>query len=517
MAERDNVRFWDTSALTETAAIRERCTAAHIEAQLKARFPEETIRVAAVSINESGSYRSKAPLLLKLLSGFRPIEGLPPYCEVQLDHQTGRFTERITIWSPLAWNDRFAGTAGGGISTGGSQYITAPDNTVRGWTLPFALLNGFTAATVDAGNVRGLRDLAFDATTGELNGDLIENWRARATHCMTLFGKAVAEILHERPVLYAYMSGSSGGGRQCLVEAQEFPEDYDGIWASSPAINWSKFVLAGLWPIAVMNSYGHILKPGKMEFFASAVYESVGGRDAYFRLEHRVDFDPETCIGRKTKDGPITRMDATVMREIWSGPRRQNGQRLWYGFRPGVKFWSVGLPVGSLYYTLIGKKPKPFCLCNTYARWVTRDPKQDFRRITMEEFEQLFDRSTSLFADAAADKADLRPFARAGGKLIIDHGLDDPLIPVDGTIDYYDRMCRIHGGKECVDQFCRMYLAPGDGHGNCFGNGPGITVSDGMRALVDWVENGRAPGALRVVQVKRLGGKTICERVQMPY
>ena len=516
MTEKDNIRFWDTAALTDTAGIRKRCDAAYIEAQLRHRFPGETIHLTSVTVNETGSYRSRANLLLKLLSGLSPIKGLPAYCEVQLDHQTGKFAEQIVVWSPLAWNDRFAGTAGGGTSTGGLQYITAPDNRVRGWNLPFALINGFTAATVDAGNVTGTHDRAVDPQTRELNHDLIENWRARGTHCMTLFGKAVAEILHQRPVLYAYMNGGSGGGRQCMVEAQEFPQDYDGIWASCPAINWSKFVVAGFWPVAVMNSYGHVLTPGKLKYFRDAVHDSVGGKDAYFKLERRVDFDPEALTGRKTKDGPITRMDATVMKEIWNGPRRKDGQSLWYWFRPGLKFWTVGLPVG-VHYSLIGKRPKPFFLVTSYARWVTRDPKQDFSGITMEAFEELFDRSSTLFADAAADNADLRPFARAGGKLIIDHGLDDPLIPVEGTIDYYDRMCRIHGGKEYVDPFCRLYLGPGDGHGTCFGNGPGITESGGMRALVNWVENGQAPGALRVVQIKRLGGKTLCERVQLPY
>lgn len=516
MAEKDKLHFWNTSSLIETPAIRQRCNTVYLHAQLKSKFPQESFRVISVSINETGVYQSQAELLLRLLTSLSPVKGLPPYCEVQLEHQTGRFSERITVWSPLAWNDRFAGTAGGGTSTGGTQYITAPNNTVRGWTLPFALLNGFTAATVDAGNVIGNRDQTVDPDTGELNEDLLENWRASSTHFMTLFGKAIAEILHQRQVRYAYMNGGSGGGRQCLVEAQEYPQDYDGIWASCPAINWSKFVLAGLWPIAVMNSYGHILKASKMDFFRNAVHDSVGGKDAYFQLEQRVDLNPETLIGRKTKGGRITLIDAKIMKEIWDGPRRQNGERLWFGFRPGVKFWNEGVPVGAFYYSLIGRKPKPFIITRNYARWVTGNPKQEFDGITMEEFEELFDKSTTLFARSAADQADLRAFAQTGGKLIIDHGLDDPLIPVDGTIDYFERMCSALGGKEIVDEFCRLYLTPGDGHGNCYGNGPGITESDGMRALMDWVENGRAPHALRVVQVKRLGGKTICERMQEP-
>lgn len=97
---------------------------------------------------------------------------------------------------------------------------------------------------------------------------------------------------------------------------------------------------------------------------------------------------------------------------------------------------------------------------------------------------------------------------------MIDHGLDDPLIPVDGTLDYYDRM-KVISGKENIDSFCRIYLGPGDNHGNCHGNGPGITESDGMHALIDWVERGKAPEALRAVQIDQRTGEAICERITM--
>ena len=99
----------------------------------------------------------------------------------------------------------------------------------------------------------------------------------------------------------------------------------------------------------------------------------------------------------------------------------------------------------------------------------------------------------------------------------IDHGWDDPLIPTRGTIDYYERVVKIFGGKEQVDAFCRLYITPGDNHGNCVGNGPGITQTDGIKALINWVEKGIAPEDIRVVQVDRKTGKTICERTQKPY
>ena len=122
-------------------------------------------------------------------------------------------------------------------------------------------------------------------------------------------------------------------------------------------------------------------------------------------------------------------------------------------------------------------------------------------------------RSLAAFPKVTADNADLRAFAAHSGKLMIDHGLDDPLIPVDGTIDYYERMKTIMG-EDVVRQFCRVYLGPGDNHGNCIGNGPGISESDGMRAMMDWVEKGIAPGAIRVVQLDRKTGELICERTR---
>lgn len=72
------------------------------------------------------------------------------------------------------------------------------------------------------------------------------------------------------------------------------------------------------------------------------------------------------------------------------------------------------------------------------------------------------------------------------------------------------------GGKEQADRFCRLYITPGDGHGSCKWHGPGITERDGMAALMDWVERGIPPKALRVVQADKSGG-IIREGTQLPY
>ncbi len=514
MKERDQIHFYDTTALTETTGIRNRCTVDYVQKALAQRLPEEKFHVVSVSVNETGHYQAQISWLVKLLWNNGRVEGLPPYCEVAIEHCTGQETENILVWSPLKWNDRFAGTAGGGTCTGGVSQITSPNNGQRGWTLPFAVMNGFTAATCDAGNEKYGSNWAVDAD-GKIVWERVENWRANATHQMTIFGKAVAEILHDRPVRWAYMNGGSGGGRQSMVEAQEYPEDYDGIWASSPAINWTKFLITGFWPMALANEYKAPLRYHKLNAFANAVHDSVGGDEKYYQLSTKVNFDPFSLVGTNTKQGMITKEDARVVSEMWDGPRRTNGERLWYGFRPGLIHWKTGLPIFSLSFVLPASKGRPFALCNTWARWVTENPKADFSSVNKKSFEKLFDQSVSVFAAATADQADLSAFAAHGGKLMIDHGLDDPLIPVDGTIDYFTRM-QEKMGMDVVSSFCRVYLGPGDNHGNCQGNGPGISESEGMRAMMNWVEKGIAPGAIRTVKIDRKTGEAIREGLLKP-
>lgn len=510
MKERDKISFFDTSSLKETDGIRERCSVEYLQNALEEVLPKEKFKVKSVAINESGKYEAKTHWLIKLLWSSGKITGLPPYCEVLIEHCTGNEWENIIVWSPLAWNDRFAGTAGGGTCTGGVTQITPPNNGQRGLNLPFAVINGFTAATCDAGNEKYGSNWAVDKE-GKLIPERVENWRANATHNMTVFGKAVAEILHQRPIKYSYMNGGSGGGRQSMVEAQEFPDDYDGIWANSPAINWTKFLITGYWPMAVANSNKAPLKYHKLNAFAKAVHNSVGGSEKYYQLSEPVKFDPYSVVGTKTKQGRITQADAKVVKEILDGPHRANGERLWYSFRPGLIHWRTGLPIFATSFILPFMKAQPFALCKTYARWVLEDPKADFENIDKAQFEELFDKSVSVFSKAAADDADLSAFAAKGGKLMIDHGIDDPLIPVQGTIDYCRRMTALMGSDR-VNVFCRVYLGPGDNHGNCHGNGPGITEADGMRALIDWVEKGVAPEKIRTVRISQKTGEAICER-----
>lgn len=487
----------------------------YVQKQLSMRFQELALTVISIEKNISGTFKVRRSLIEKLLFGAGIISGLPEYIDVRIEIRTGDFKEKIIVWCPVQWNGRFAGTAGGGISTGGESYLTAPDEYTRGWTVPYAVMKGYTAATGDAMNCKGRRDFTLDKKTGVLQKDLYENWNHRTTHHMTIIGKAVAEIIHERPVEFSYMNGGSGGGRQSLAEVQLYPNDYDGVWASCPAINWNRFLMMGFWTVAVMNSYHHELTPAKMKYFTEAVRSACGGDEVYFTSTKKPQFDPYSVVGAMTKTGEITKEDARVADTIWNGAVDKDGNRLWYFIRPGVKCWNIGVPIGTFYYTLFRKKPRTMFLADSYLRWVTGNPEEKFQDITMAEFEKMFQQSVEKFPDAAFDNVDLSEFAAHGGKLLIDHGLNDPLIPVDGTINYYSRMVDFLG-KEKVDDFCRLYIVPGDGHGNCWSEQPGITEGAGIDALVDWVEHGIAPKGLYGVKVDRKSRKIWKEKTINP-
>jgi feruloyl esterase len=121
---------------------------------------------------------------------------------------------------------------------------------------------------------------------------------------------------------------------------------------------------------------------------------------------------------------------------------------------------------------------------------------------------------------------DLSAFAARGGKAIVYHGWQDPVVNALDTIAYYEQVRAKHGSQADTDRFFRLFLVPGMGHcsggtgATSFGNQGGPPpVSDAehdlLRALDAWVENGRAPD--RIVASRVVDGRTVRTRPLCPY
>lgn len=512
----------DEQAVTDRS-VEARCTRDFLQ---KAIGHLGDVEVVSASVVTSGQFE-EPPLPYDLPGISLParvvVENLPHFCDVLVQLRgAGGHVAKITVWVPLRWNGRFLGTAGGGNRT--NVPLGLPEF-LRNVTLPVALRNGFAAAMTDGGNRdRRHSEWGLIDATRQLDWELIQNWVHRSTHEMTIIGKAVTEAIHCAPPKYSYIAGCSGGGRQALMEAQRYPEDYDGIWASDPAINWTKFIPSEMWPALVMK-HGVMLPPAKLDAFRAAAIEAGDGvdglRDGIIGAFDPCDFDAKKLIGHATAAGIITAADAETMAKIWEGPRTRSGDFLWYGLRPASESWGNNFAGTGLCLTReVGGRlePQPFDISSAYFRaWLVRDPKWDWRTLTFEQFETLFERSVRELSDLATDDPDLAAFRSRGGKLIISHGANDEVIPASGSVDYYRRVIERMGSEEVTKSFARLFITEGDGHGTWRDPGPGLTIANAMAALMKWVEEGEAPDEIMAETIDLGTGSTVATRPVYAY
>ena len=163
----------------------------------------------------------------------QPVE-LPAFCRVAA---TTEPAINFEVWLPAEdWNGKFH-TAGNGGMAGVISY----------GAMAGALNRGYATASTDTGHVRPGAG-GFDASWALNRPDLIEDFGHRSLHRTAVNGKAITEALYGAPPNYAYYVGCSKGGQQGMMEAQRYPEDFDGLVVGDPAHAWTEFYAgAHLW------------------------------------------------------------------------------------------------------------------------------------------------------------------------------------------------------------------------------------------------------------------------------
>ena len=411
--------------------------------------------------------------------------------------------DRVTVWVALPmtnWNGRFRGNGGGGYVGGNPASVIGPAR------------QGYVAAATDTGHEGGSGKFALDEN-GRLNWHTIQDNAYLGIHEMTVVGKALAKEFYGKAPRYSYFVGGSTGGRQGLMEAQRFPDDYDGILSGCPAINWHRFIPAILWPQVVMANAKNYVPRAKLEAATAAAIaacdEADGVKDGVVDDPFRCGYDPKELVGTKVGEATFTEADAEVVRKIWEGPRGQDGKFLWYGLERGADLFALAGTSGS------PLKGNPFSIPREWFQYfLLQDPKWDWTTLTEAEFEMLFQQSVEQYGEViGTDNPDLRRFRDRGGKMIIYHGLADQLIPAAGSIHYYKRVQEEMGDMEATVKFVRLFLAPGIDHGF---RGAGPTPVGLNEAIIRWVEEGQAPEKL--MAEKRDGsGKVVRARPLFPY
>jgi hypothetical protein len=406
-----------------------------------------------------------------------PITGLPAFCDVvvKLTHPGANDVVAVQVWLPLsAWNGRFQGTGGGGFAAG-----------LFGPLLAQALFGGYASASTDAGVPVDL----FDPSSWADDPELVKNFASRSLHDMAVVGKAVTAAFYGRPANYSYWNGCSTGGRQGLMSAQRYPTDYDGILAAAPAINWTKFIPAELWPQVVMNELDNHPTQCELEAFNTAATAACDTLDkvpdGIISSPAQCHYNPYDLVGTKVmcegQEVTISQADAAVVAKIWKGPG------VWSGLPRGTPFWGVANTTPD------GTAGIPFPVSEHWTKYfVLKDPALDISTLTYADWYRVFAQSQAEYAKLIdTSNPNLTAFRAAGGKMLTWHGEADEVIFPSGTTDYWRRVETATPGR--TEDFYRLFMAPGAGH--CFG-GKGPNPVDPLAAVVDWVEKNKAPETL---------------------
>ncbi|KAI1374930.1 feruloyl esterase B [Hypoxylon crocopeplum] len=388
---------------------------------------------------------------------------------VYLTHGTAADTVRIQTYLPLHnYTGRFQGLGGGGMVAG-----------VFDEALALTAGQGYAVGSTDAGRANATMT---DATWAG-NEQLLINFAYLSVHEMTVVGKALAAQFYGVPVEYSYWNGCSNGGRQGYEEAQRYPGDYDGVLANAPGINWDRFLVADLHPFLV-EVKNNVYPP-------KCVWETItaeavkacdmldGGRDGVINLPHLCRYNGRAAIGKDACGTPITDIHADMWNEITRGPLDPAGNPVWAGRLPGT---NLNETAGA----------QPFVVSMTWtASFVEFNSSFDVSTIPFDKLYAEVAKSEVLYRPImGGDNPDLSGFRDAGGKLLTWHGLVDQILYPFGTTNYRLRVEKRLGGNAAVNDFYRLFMAPGVQH--C-GGGIGAQPIDPLSLLVDWVEKDKAP------------------------
>jgi feruloyl esterase len=433
-------------------------------------------------------------------------DGAPAWCRVTATVSYPGTGERFTVWIGLPlqqWNGRFEGIGGGGFQVGSADPLASN------------VAMGFAVASTDGGIQRPADSklpavldgsFALDAH-GRLNWNLVRDFAYRGIHEMTLTGKAVTAAFYGSAPQRSYFYGCSTGGRQGQMEAQRFPDDYDGIVSGAPVVNWPKLHVAQMWGPEVMLEAHHVVAPCKMAAATAAAIaacdELDGVKDGVIGLPRQCRYDPKALIGTTAGEcGAFTAADAEVIRKIWQGPRRSDGSFLWYGLERGASLAALN---GGADPT--GQSGAPFPITADWFRYfLTQNPDWDWKQLTPETYEAFWEQSVQEYgAVIGTDNADLSAFRKHGGKTLLWHGEADQLVFPAGTIDYFQRVQQHEGGAASAQRFIRLFMAPGVAH--C-GGGDGPQPGGQLDSLIQWVEAGTPPEKLLAVNRNKAGEVT---------
>ena len=403
---------------------------------------------------------------------------LPAFCRVAATLKPSNDSDiKIELWLPASnWNGKLQAVGNGGWA-GSINYAAMAE----------ALTRGYATSSTDSGHQGG-------AGPWMQNPDKLIDFGYRSVHEMAVKSKAVAAAYFGNGPRLSYFNGCSGGGRQGLVEAQRFPDDFDGIVAGAPALNTTGRAAFAMWIAQAMHKDEASFVPAsKYPLIHSAVLDACdaadGVKDGVLENPKQCRFDPKVleCKGGDAATCLTAPQVQSVKTSYAALMNPRSRQEIFPGLEPGSELgWATFA------------SPQPFGLgAQMYQYMVFRDPNWDYKTFDFDSGIALTDKIENGTINSR-DPNLSRFFGRAG-KLIQYHGWSDPQIMPMSSVKYYDSVLEKMGGANKVKDSYRLFMVPGMAH--C-GGGDGTSTFDMVSALEQWVEKGQAPDQIPASRVR---------------
>jgi hypothetical protein len=510
---------------TKITADPQRCAALIQESA--AALGEPTARILSATLNA----RSETRVDPAAPPWMGPIPAMPEHCEVIGVMRERRGTDgqhyavKFHLRMPLDWNGRFLFQGGGG--TNGMLGLA---NGALQPGMPTALETGYAVVSTDTGHDNAVNNDAAKQGTVAFGHDYLARleYSEKALDSVATTAKRIVKSFYGRAARRNFFAGCSNGGREGMVFAQRFPEQFDGIVATAPAFAVPKAAIAEAWDtqaFAALAAREELKQknglPDLVRTFSDADFALVAAAvaKACDALDGVVDgmvqnlaacstsrvrpaLEARICTAVKEASCLSRDQVETLIRSL-SGPHDSKGHALYAEWpwdigigSTGWRIWKIGVPGGMDSINVMLGSPALSALFVTPPADVPGTPDAGLRY----QLEFSFDRDAAkIFGKTAefprsgwdlvgAQSTDLSRFRAHGGKLIVPHGGSDPIFSINDTIDWWRKVDAANHGTAAG--FVRVLAVPGMNH--CAG-GPATDQYDVLGAVVDWVENGTAP------------------------
>ncbi len=434
----------------------------------------------------------------KLPPGLTPSIDVPAFCRVRGEIKpTTDSLIKFEVWLPSeGWNGKLEQLGNGGL--GGSINLSS---------LASEMKKGFATAGTDDGH----EGQATDGSWAIGHPEKVKDFGYRAVHETNITAKKIIAAFYRKPLRHAYFNGCSEGGREALMEAQRFPDDFDGILAGAPAHYWTQLMAAFAWNAQTMNDPASFLSSAKRRIVEDAAVAACGTQDGvadkFVKDPLRCHFDPSVLLCKSAEsDTCLTERQVDALKKIYAGPTDPvTGKQISSGYEPGAEA-EPGLPGIAFASYVFGAGPgmslDAMFSTSFYGAFVFENPNWKFTQLNFDKDITTADAKVGSILNAS--NADLKSFQSHGGKLIQYHGWNDGSPPPLHSVDYYRNVWATMGGLAKVQEFYRLFMVPGMMHcgagagPNDFGNPlDPVSAEDAQHnifvSLENWVEKGVLP------------------------